>query len=120
MSEPTLRILHNPSCSTSRRAVETARALGHEPELVRYLSTPLSREQLLALIDRLEDEPADLVRKDRFFVEQRLDPDDYRTPEQVADLLVEHPRLLERPVIVRGDRAVIGRPTGRVEEFLGD
>lgn len=119
MSEKTLRILHNPSCSTSRHAVEQARDAGLEPELVRYLSTPLTREELLALMAILEDEPADLVRKDRFFVEQRLDPDAYRTPEQVADLLVEHPRLLERPVLVRGDRAVIGRPKARAEEFLG-
>lgn len=118
MSETTLRILHNPSCSTSRHAVERAREAGLEPELVRYLTTPLTREELLDLIDRLEDEPADLVRKDRFFVEQRLDPDAYRTPEQVADLLVEHPRLLERPVLVRDGRAIIGRPKARAEEFL--
>lgn len=118
MSDSTLRILHNPSCSTSRHAVEQARDAGLAPELVRYLTTPLTREELLELIAILEDDPADLVRKDRFFVEQGLDPDAYTTPEQVADLLVQHPRLLERPVLVRGDRAIIGRPKARAEEFL--
>ena len=99
--------------------METARGAGLDPELVRYLATPLSRAELLELIAILEDDPADLVRKDRFFVGQRLDPEAYRTPEQVADLLVQHPRLLERPVLVRGDRAVIGRPKARAEAFIG-
>ena len=66
----------------------------------------------------VEDPPADLVRKDGFFADQGLDAADYTSPEAVADLLVAHPRLMQRPVLVRGDRAIIGRPKDRVPAFL--
>ncbi|WP_370186216.1 arsenate reductase family protein [Aeromicrobium sp.] len=116
-------VLHHPGCSTSRHALDSAAQAGVEVEEVRYLKQPLDRATLLALLERLEDEPADLVRKDAFFKEQGLDAADYTTPEQVADLLVEHPRLLQRPVLVRGaldgpGRAIIGRPKDRADAFL--
>lgn len=116
-------VLHHPACSTSRHAIASAADAGVEVEEVRYLKQPLDRETLLSLLERLEDEPADLVRKDSFFAELGLDAADYTTPEQVADLLVEHPRLLQRPVLVRGGLdghgpAIIGRPKDRADAFL--
>ena len=113
-------ILHNTACSTSRHALEEASTAGVEPEVVHYLKQPLDRAQLLELIGKLEDPPADLVRKDPFFKAQGLDADDYVTPDAVADLLLEHPRLMQRPVLVRGDRAIIGRPKDRVAAFLAE
>ncbi|GAA1180642.1 arsenate reductase (glutaredoxin) [Ornithinimicrobium humiphilum] len=113
-----LTVLHNPRCSTSRHAVDVVAGAGVEAEVVQYLRTPLDREQLLDLIGKLEDPPADLVRKDAYFDQLGLDPDDVVTPDQVADLLVEHPRLMQRPVLIRGDRAIIGRPKTRAEEFV--
>lgn len=111
-------ILHHTGCSTSRHAVERAAADGVDVDVVQYLKTPLHRAALLDLMVRLEDEPADLVRKDGFFKDLGLDPADYTTADAVADLLVEHPRLMQRPVLVRGDRAIIGRPKDRVADFL--
>lgn len=111
-------VLHHPACSTSRHAIESAAEAGVEVEEVRYLRHPLDRDALLSLLAKLEDEPAALVRKDSFFRDQGLDAADYTTPEQVADLLVEHPRLMERPVLVRGERAIIGRPRSRADAFL--
>ncbi|HEX8802916.1 MAG TPA: ArsC/Spx/MgsR family protein [Acidimicrobiales bacterium] len=113
-----LTILHNPNCSTSRHALDEVGAAGTDAEVVQYLRTPLDRPALLDLMAKLEDPPADLVRKDGFFKELGLSADDYTTPEAVADLLVEHPRLMQRPVLVRGDRAIIGRPKDRVPAFL--
>lgn len=113
-----LTVLHNPRCSTSRHAIETVDSAGVQAEVVQYLKEPLDRAQLLDLLTKLEDPPADLVRKDSFFTDQGLSADDYTTAEQVADLLVEHPRLMQRPVLVRGDRAIIGRPKSRAEEFV--
>ncbi|MFT4299469.1 MAG: ArsC/Spx/MgsR family protein [Aeromicrobium sp.] len=118
MSETT--VLHNTACSTSRYAVDVAAVAGVGIEVVQYLKKPLDRAALLDLIAKLEDDPADLVRKDTFFTEQGLDAAGYTTPEQVADLLVEHPRLMQRPVLVRGDRAIIGRPKERAEAFLAE
>jgi arsenate reductase len=113
-----LTVFHHTGCSTSRHAVEEVSAAGVDAEIVQYLKTPLDRAALLRLIDTLEDPPADLVRKDGFFKGLGLDADDYVTPDAVADLLVEHPRLMQRPVLVRGDRAIIGRPKDRVAAFL--
>ncbi|AXT85449.1 arsenate reductase [Aeromicrobium sp. A1-2] len=113
-----LTILHHTGCSTSRHAVEAVDAIGLDAAVVTYLSHPLDRAALLDLIGKLEDPPADLVRKDAFFQGLGLDPGDHQTPEAVADLLVKHPRLMQRPVLVRGDRAIIGRPKDRVADFL--
>ncbi len=113
-------ILHNTACSTSRHALDEASAAGVETEIVQYLKKPLDRAELLDLLGKLEDPPADLVRKDGFFKAQGLEADDYVTAEAVADLLVEHPRLMQRPVLVRGDRAIIGRPKDRVAAFLAE
>jgi arsenate reductase len=110
-------ILHNRQCSTSRHAMEVLDGLGTDVEVVEYLRTPLDAAALHALIDKLEDPVADLVRKDGFFKELGLAAEDYTTPQAVVDLLVEHPRLLQRPVLVKGDRAIIGRPKDRVEPF---
>ena len=109
-------VFHNPACSTSRHALDEVSGL--DLEVVQYLKSPLDKAALLELMGKLEDPPADLVRKDSFFKGLGLDADSYVTPEAVADLLVEHPRLMQRPVLVRGDAAIIGRPKQRVADFL--
>lgn len=111
-------ILHNVACSTSQYALAEAEQAGTVAEVVQYLKTPLDRAALLELIDKLEDPPGDMVRKDRYFVQLGLNADDYVTPEAVADLLVEQPRLMQRPVLIKGEHAIIGRPKGRVRPFL--
>lgn len=111
-------IYHNPRCSTSRYALEVLDAAGVDHEVVLYLREPPTADDLRSLLARLEDPPADLVRKDARFQELGLDAADYAEPEAVVALLVEHPELLQRPVLVRGDRAVIGRPKDRVEPFV--
>jgi arsenate reductase len=111
-------ILHNTACSSSKHALGEAEETGIATEVVQYLKTPLDRAALLALIGKLEDPPADLVRKDPYFAQLGLDAEDYVTPEAVADLLVQHPRLMQRPVLIKGERAIIGRPRDRVRPFL--
>lgn len=118
MSDVTL--LHNSACSTSRHALDELSASGTDVEVVQYLKTPLDRTGLLGLLTKLEDPPADLVRKDPYFTGLGLDASDYTTADAVADLLVEHPRLMQRPVLIRGDRAIIGRPKERVAAFLAE
>jgi len=113
-----LTILHNKNCSTSRHAREAATAEGLDAEVVEYLKAPLDRAALEDLIGKLEDPVADLVRKDPFFKTLGLDAADYTTPDAVIGLLLEHPRLMQRPVLVKGDRAIIGRPKDRVPEFI--
>ncbi|MFV0532915.1 MAG: ArsC/Spx/MgsR family protein [Cumulibacter sp.] len=110
-----LTILHNPRCSKSRAALD---AVGDDARVVQYLKEPLDEAQLLDLLSKLTDDPAALVRRDRLFTELGLRDEDVRSAEQVAALLAEHPRLMERPVLIRGDAAIIGRPTDRIAAFL--
>lgn len=114
-----LTVLHNPKCSTSRAAVETIDAAGAQAEVVQYLKEPLDEAALRELIGKLEDEPTQLVRRDSFFTDQGLTDADVATVDQVVAVLVEHPRLMERPVIIKGDEAIIGRPKSRVAPFVG-
>jgi arsenate reductase len=117
-------IFHNPRCGSSRTALGELTDRGTDLEVVEYLKHPLDRAQLEQLLDQLEAEPAALVRHDKRFGELGLDPDGYTTRAQVVDLLVEHPELMQRPILVRGGlgsggRAVIARPATEVTaEFL--
>lgn len=113
-------LLHNPRCSTSRSALEEVKAAGVTADVVRYLSTPLGEAQLRDLVAKLEDPVSDLVRRDATFAALDLSDDDVVTADQVVELLAQHPKLLQRPVLVRGERAIIGRPKDRVAAFLRD
>jgi len=66
----------------------------------------------------LPDAPSDLVRKDKNFKALELDADSYQTPEEVIALLLEHPKLMQRPIVIRGQHAVIARPSEKVLELL--
>ena len=111
-------IFHNPNCSSSRSAVAAAEELGVVAEIVQYLKHAPSKVELEALVGQLEDPVTDLVRRDSHFASLGLTDADVETAVQVVAVLVEHPRLLQRPVVVSGGRAIIGRPKDRVVPFL--
>jgi len=116
-------VYHNPACSKSRGAVAILEERGDTAEIVEYLKANPSRADLERIVDAVTsapgaDEPAALVRKDKRFGELGLAAGDYVTKEQVIALLLEHPELMERPVVLVGDRAVIARPSERVLELL--
>jgi arsenate reductase len=87
-------------------------------EVIEYLKANPSRADLERILDAIPDPPAALVRKDKRFGELGLDAADYETREQVVALLLEHPELMERPVVFRGEHAVIARPSEKVLELL--
>ena len=98
---------------------------GADFEVVLYMSDRPDRETLQGIVERLEDPVENLVRKDSQFSKLELDPDDYvSNPDAVVEVLLKYPRLMQRPVLVRGDRAIIGRPLGdakakdRLAQFL--
>ncbi len=111
-------IYHNPGCGKSRGALEILRERGVAHDVIEYLKTPPDRATLDGVLDLLAGSPAQLVRKDTRFRELGLNEADYQTKEQVIALLLEHPELMERPVVIRGKRAVIARPSERVLEIL--
>lgn len=119
-------LFHNPNCSTSRAALAELDAATVEFETIEYLKTPLERADLERIIAKLDvDRPSDLVRRDKFFTEVVIgdggfDPETLNDPAAVIDLLLIHPRLLQRPIIESETRAFIGRPKDRVPAFLAD
>ena len=113
-----MRVYHNPVCSKSRGALEILGERGVDVDVIEYLKAPPSRAELERIVDAISDPPASLVRKDKRFRELGLDGGDYQTKDEVVALLLEHPELMERPVVFRGERAVIARPSERVLELL--
>lgn len=113
-----LTIFHNPACGNSRKALETLRTAKAELEVVEYLKTPLDEAALRRVLAMIDSPPADLVRKDKRFTELGLRADDYRSVDSVVALLVRHPELMQRPVVVRGERAMIARPGETVAKLL--
>jgi arsenate reductase (glutaredoxin) len=111
-------IYHNPVCGKSRGALEILRERDVPCDVIEYLRAPLDRATLERVLSLLPDEPAALVRKDKRFAELGLDAADYTTRTQVIDLLLTHPELMERPVIIRGERAVIARPSEKVLDLF--
>jgi arsenate reductase len=99
--------------------VRIADELGVDFEVVLYLKTPPDAATLGSIIDRLEDPVTDLVRRDSLWTKLGLTDADVATREQVIAVLVKHKQLLQRPVVVTAERAIIGRPKERVRELLG-
>ena len=113
-------IFHNPQCSKSRGALAILKGRQVAHDVIEYLKTPPDRATLGRILALLGGPPGALVRRDARYKELGLRESDHATREQVVELLVRHPELMERPVVVAGDRAVIGRPPERIEELLGD
>jgi arsenate reductase (glutaredoxin) len=118
MPHDPMLVYHNPSCSKSRGALDLLREKAVDVEVVDYLRQPPDRAALARILDAISDPPAALVRKDKRFKELGLDPSRFTTRDRVIELLLEHPELMERPVVFRGERAVIARPSERVLELL--
>ncbi len=96
-----------------------AEDLGVEHDVVLYMKEPPDRAALEKIVAGLEDPVEDLVRKDSKFKKMELNADDYvGNPEAVIDLLVDQKALLQRPIVVKGKKAIIGRPKGRIADFL--
>jgi len=96
-----------------------AEELKIDHDVVLYMKEPPDRAALEKIVAGLEDPVEDLVRKDSRFKKLELDEDDYvGNPDAVVDLLVEQKALLQRPIVVKGRKAIIGRPKGRIAEFL--
>ena len=114
----TVRILHNPRCSKSRATLELLKDRGIEPEITLYLESPPDADELRAILQRLGMKPIELIRKgEAIFRELGLDAPDV-TNELLLQAMVRHPRLIERPIVLAGEKAAIGRPPETVLAIL--
>ena len=105
-------IYHNPRCNTSRKTLAMLREKGVEPEIVEYLKTPYTAAQLKTLLSQLKLPAKALVRK-KEAAEAGIDPATL-SEEQLIAAMVKHPILVERPIVVSGTKAALGRPPEKV------
>jgi len=111
-----VRIYHNPRCSKSRQTLALLHERGIDLEIVEYLQTPPSKQELGAIVDMLGIEPRQLMRK-KEAKEAGLDDDSLDRAALIAGM-VDNPAVIERPIVVHGDRAALGRPPESVLEIL--
>ncbi len=109
-------IYHNPRCSKSRQTLEILKENGVEPVIVEYLADPPSADELRHIIEMLGISPRELMRP-KEATEAGLD-DDSLTDESLIDGMINHPAVIERPIVVSGTKAAIGRPPESILEIL--
>lgn len=113
-----LTLYHNPRCSKSRGALELLEARGLTPTVVRYLETPLSAAQIKALLGKLGISARQLLRSGEEEYKTLNLADASLSEQQLIDAIAAHPKLMERPILEVGNKAVIGRPPENVLELL--
>ncbi len=118
MSGPRLRLYHNPRCSKSRGLLQHLHAQGLQPDVVLYMEQPPSIDELQGLLAKLGGSARDLLRKDEALYRE-LGLDDPTLGElALVQAMVEHPRLIQRPILESAHQAVIGRPMEAADALL--
>ncbi|MDO1500494.1 arsenate reductase (glutaredoxin) [Winogradskyella maritima] len=112
-----IEIYHNPRCTKSRQGVALLEQQGVDFTVVKYLDDKLIKSELKAIIEKLDIPPIDLVRKNEAIWKADYKGKDL-TDDDIIDAMVNYPKLVERPIVVVDDKAVIGRPTERILELI--
>jgi arsenate reductase len=114
----TVTIYHNPRCSKSRATLELLEERGEEIDIVEYLETPFTAAKLKALLEKLDLNPRDIMRPSEGIFKGLGLHDPHLTDETLINFMAEHPVLIERPIVVKGAKAAIGRPPENVLKIL--
>lgn len=113
-----IKIYHNPRCSKSRQTLQLLNEHETAPQIVEYLKTPPSREELEDILNMLGLEPRELMRKkEKEYKEAGLDNPGLDRDALMQGML-DHPRLIERPIVIKGNKAIIGRPPELVLDLI--
>ncbi len=110
-------IYHNPRCSKSRATLALLKEQGIEPEIIEYLEAPPNEAELDRILTMLGREPAELMRKGEMEYREHVQGKSLSRTEAIA-LMVAYPKMIERPIVVNGDRAAVGRPPEHVLKIV--
>jgi len=113
-----ISIYHNPRCSKSRQTLALLEERGIEPNIVLYLETPPDADTLKSILEKLAIEPRQLLRKGEAAYKENNLADNSLSDEQLIAAMVAHPKLIERPIVINGDKAALGRPPEQVLDIL--
>ena len=112
-----LKILHNPRCTKSRETLQIIEESGEMVEVVEYLKTVPTEEELTDIIQKLGIEPEQMVRKSEAIYKENFKGEKLSSKQWIK-AMVKNPKLIERPIVIKGNRAIIGRPPELVKELL--
>ena len=112
-----MKIYHNPRCGKSRKTLELIRNAGKEPEIIAYLKTPPSADQLKTILRQLKFSVHDIIRKNETLYKEQFRGKNFSDDEWI-NILASNPILIERPIVVEGEKAILGRPPENVQELL--
>ena len=113
-----LEIYHNPRCRKSREGLALLEASGKQFKIVNYLDSPPSMDELAGILKKLNMSPLQLVRKNEASWKENYKGKDLSDGE-IIEAMVSFPKLIERPIVISEDNAVLGRPPELIEEFIG-
>jgi arsenate reductase len=112
-----IKILHNPRCGKSREGLSLLEETGKPFEVIKYLDNPLAESQLTELVKKLKITPLDLIRqKEKIWIEQFKGKK--LTDAELIKAIANNPILMERPIVINENKAVIGRPPQKIIDFL--
>ena len=111
-------IYHNPRCSKSRQTLQILRDRGIEPNIVEYLKTPLKKDELKKISTSLGLRPKEFVRKNESDFKERKLADDIEKDDKMIEAMAAYPKIIERPIVVLKDKAVLGRPPENVLKLI--
>jgi len=111
-------IYHKPTCSKSRQGIKYLQGKGIDFEVVKYYEVPFTKSKLRELLKKLNMQPEELLRKkEKAYKSLHFNNNNY-TNEQIINFMVEEPSLIERPIIEKGNSAVVARPTEKIDEII--
>lgn len=113
-----IQILHNPRCSKSRQTLALLEEKGIEPEIIKYLDTPPSATELKAILQKLGISARDLLRKGEDDYKALNLKDSSLSEDALIEAMVEHPKLIERPIVIKDNKARLGRPPESVLDII--
>lgn len=114
----TVTIYHNPRCSKSRQTLQLLNDNGIEPKIIEYLNTPPSESTLKEIISLLGVSPRNIMRKNEDIYKTSGANDPSLNDSQLIKLMVEHPKLIERPIVIANGKAALGRPPENVLDII--
>lgn len=112
-----IKIYHNNRCSKSRQGLALLENSGKEFEIIKYLDNTPSIDELKTIIKKLEIKPIELIRKNEAIWKEKFKGKEM-TDEQLVEAMMNNPKLIERPIVINGNRAVIGRPLENIKNIL--
>lgn len=112
-----IKIYHNPRCTKSRQGIVALEEAKVDFEVIKYLDTPLNEKELKEILDVLNISPIQLVRKNEAIWKENYKGKDL-SDAAIVKAMIENPKLIERPIVIKGNKAVIGRPTELIVDLI--